>query len=1601
MSSPPCPLISASASSSSQLLSTFSLSAAVAPLPAPMTASSILKASCAATARERPLPQASAQPRTPDAVAVSGSSMGTAQQSAGSFHSSLLAASSSSPQSSSVERLSRVRRLQLLCQSSASSSAGLSAGEVLVALAYLCRSLTSEESQQLQRILEPEHTSEPAAAVHPAAAPALSMRCFQLALQDVMQQEEDSTRGEGEAAHTGDADADAGDAESAFVARVLARLRCRVEEERAAQAVQERVGLDQAVVEVARARQALRSAEDARRVLSERVERLTLHCRRVEEDNARLLQLTASARSAQQSEAVTHDGLHSTVAQQQAALARLQASLQLSHVQLCTVQAEQQHSLALLQMERSAKKAAGQELLQLRAQVSALQAERSSEMRSVLKRKKEEMAAIMDSHRYTKELKRQAERVQPLELELQHAKSTISKQQDDIAEYQRLLDDWRGGGRGWEGGPGTALALPPTRPRAGLSLSEDLDLDDSAAGPSVGPSRGHSRQVSSVAQLQRSVRRSSGELVEQLAQLKLELLQHGQSATELRGHRDALLVSLSHAAQEKEELEGRLQAHQMQWQLQAKELRVQEELVLQAQSEGEEQRKALQAEETRRLRQLQEDWRLQREEWEERLRRQQLRMEEADATTARLNAALDSRTAEHRRAVDELSASRLREEAAEASRRALLTASADSAEAQLRQLRAELAAAQAEVAALSSERAGLTARLSAAEAQLQRYELLYPQAMRETERLTRLEADWQREREQLLQRIDDLQRAIDSHVCPTLQPPAASDSTAVAATETSASSPQSLHLLEGQAEVGEVAWPLTSEASMLSLVEPAAPPSASVWPCIPLSEEQQLEVSVYSRYVNLHLRHDGSLAHLLPLQEGSSELLAKVRDGLLLSALLNHAVPGLIDERALNRRSADAASLSWQQVVQNLNLVINAAKAVGIAMTLQHSHTQPTPPHAPAAAHRTHTAATSTPATSHRVDDDSDDVDLSSSSTLGSTLSPVAGRPSSASVVVRRGSRSGSSSSTDSPLSPPPPYMTGRNRRSSSGQSEDSALTSDDELSAAESTTAQAARKAAVSSTPSASLALTALSSSSCSSALDLGSTQLQLMESSQPWLLLDFIHRIIRLAVMKEVDARRRPRMRLLSTVAPACSEQALLGLTQEQLLARWLHFTNKQPLSEAPARSPLTLSDLDDELRSGCVYQRLLTHLFPHSQTENTAQDPATTSSQSSAAELAVLERVLAHLSDAGVSHFHTGAAVLRGPARLHPLLLACVFTHNDGLPALPVETAVAANATSIINSAAAASSVDDDSESGREERSFRSWINSAGVAGVAHVQSLFSGDCADGLLLLRLIDWVERGSVDWKAVELQPSNKFKAVSNCNLAIRLCKTQLRASLVGIGGEDIHDGRQKLILAVVWQLVRYNAIKKLELIRLHNGQHTTAGKQLTDSDILVWANAAVAAQPHPVAARTGCLSLRSWRDPSCTTAIFLLNLLHTLDGAVVDWQQVKVEEKQPQPTAAAAPPSGGRNSLIIIGGIRGRAATLPSAGQAGATSTDPTLGLCVASRVSNALYAISIARKLGAEAFLMPEDIVECKQKMLLLFVGSCMALQQEQQQQQQQSYT
>uniref|UniRef100_A0A915IKL0 Calponin-homology (CH) domain-containing protein n=1 Tax=Romanomermis culicivorax TaxID=13658 RepID=A0A915IKL0_ROMCU len=84
------------------------------------------------------------------------------------------------------------------------------------------------------------------------------------------------------------------------------------------------------------------------------------------------------------------------------------------------------------------------------------------------------------------------------------------------------------------------------------------------------------------------------------------------------------------------------------------------------------------------------------------------------------------------------------------------------------------------------------------------------------------------------------------------------------------------------------------------------------------------EQVAFADWINSNLKEDKDLQHLLPLNQTGDDLYEKMVDGLILSKLINLAVPETIDERALNKKKLTAYTK-----LENLILVVNSARAIG------------------------------------------------------------------------------------------------------------------------------------------------------------------------------------------------------------------------------------------------------------------------------------------------------------------------------------------------------------------------------------------------------------------------------------------------------------------------------------------------------------------------------------------------------------------------------------------------------------------------------------------------------------------------------------------------
>ncbi len=202
----------------------------------------------------------------------------------------------------------------------------------------------------------------------------------------------------------------------------------------------------------------------------------------------------------------------------------------------------------------------------------------------------------------------------------------------------------------------------------------------------------------------------------------------------------------------------------------------------------------------------------------------------------------------------------------------------------------------------------------------------------------------------------------------------------------------------------------------------------------------------------------------------------------------------------------------------------------------------------------------------------------------------------------------------------------------------------------------------------------------------------------------------------------------------------------------------------------------------------------------------------------------------------------------------------------------------------------------------------------------------DLSDGRVLLQVLDQINPGSVHWKRVSKSNGNltRFQALENTNLVVEMCRS-LKFSLVGIQGADITDGVKKLTLALVWQMMRQHVIETLKIL-------SKDGCEVNDDDIIKWANSMVKC-------RDSSLRISSFKDQTLKSGMFLLELLASINSSFVNFDLI----------------SGSNDEECLK---------------------------------SNAKYAITIARKLGASIFLLPEDIIQVKPKMLMTFIGSLMAI-------------
>jgi plastin-1 len=292
---------------------------------------------------------------------------------------------------------------------------------------------------------------------------------------------------------------------------------------------------------------------------------------------------------------------------------------------------------------------------------------------------------------------------------------------------------------------------------------------------------------------------------------------------------------------------------------------------------------------------------------------------------------------------------------------------------------------------------------------------------------------------------------------------------------------------------------------------------------------------------------------------------------------------------------------------------------------------------------------------------------------------------------------------------------------------------------------------------------------------------------------------------------------------------------------------------------------------------------------------------------------EQVLQNADRLDCRKFLTPTSLVAGNPKLNLAFVANLFNNHPGLDPITEEEK--------------ADIEDFDAEGEREARVFTLWLNSLDVQ--PPVQSFFD-DLRDGAVLLQAYDKVIPGSVNWRHVNKAPAaggeiSRFKAVENTNYAVELGR-QHGFSLVGIQGADVTDGQRTLTLGLVWQLMRRDIVATLSALAQRLGK-----REIADADMVRWAN--------DMSKKGGRSSaVRSFKDSSLGSGIFLLDVLNGMKSSYVDYDLV-------------APGRSDEEAYM------------------------------------NAKLAISIARKMGATIWLVPEDICAVRSRLITTFIGSLMS--------------
>lgn len=227
-------------------------------------------------------------------------------------------------------------------------------------------------------------------------------------------------------------------------------------------------------------------------------------------------------------------------------------------------------------------------------------------------------------------------------------------------------------------------------------------------------------------------------------------------------------------------------------------------------------------------------------------------------------------------------------------------------------------------------------------------------------------------------------------------------------------------------------------------------------------------------------------------------------------------------------------------------------------------------------------------------------------------------------------------------------------------------------------------------------------------------------------------------------------------------------------------------------------------------------------------------------------------------------------------------------------------------------------------REEKTYRNWMNSLGVN--PRIIRIYN-DIRSGVPLYDVMKKISPKVAEKYKIDrnFKPFTAMMSkIGNCQRCVDMGK-EMGFKLTGIEGKDIYDEHSTFVLALLSQMMRAYTTKVL--------QDLGDGKPVTDNDILKWANDKLASE-HQIS---------SFKDQKISTSLPIYRLINAIAPGTIDFSVVNTSRPDMMKEE---------------------------------------------DKYSNARYALSQSRKLGATVYALPDDIIEVKQKMLVTLFAALMVL-------------